>query len=233
MARPSLPRPLGHADGSPRDPRPHRLLWRLPGAVRHQHAASRRGRRSPSSGPTGPANRRSSRRSPASCRARRMPSASRAATSAARARSTSSRHGVILVPKGGGSSPRCRSRRTCLSAATGAAGDGRSTASTRSSRSSASAAGSRRRRFPAASSRCAPSGAALMGDPRLLLCDEISLGLAPIVIRDIYASLPAIKARGHEPDHRRAGHRPGACGRRPRLLLPGGPDDAYRAGRPS
>src|ERR1019366_8508584 len=32
--------------------------------------------------------------------------------------------------------------------------------------------------------------------PRLLLCDEISLGLAPIVVRDIYARLPAIVAEG-------------------------------------
>jgi len=39
-------------------------------------------------------------------------------------------------------------------------------------------------------------GRALMADPRLLLCDEISLGLAPIVIRDIYAGLPEIKAAG-------------------------------------
>ena len=39
-------------------------------------------------------------------------------------------------------------------------------------------------------------GRALMADPRLLLCDEISLGLAPIVIRDIYAALPTIKAEG-------------------------------------
>jgi len=39
-------------------------------------------------------------------------------------------------------------------------------------------------------------GRALMADPKLLLCDEISLGLAPIVIRDIYASLPEIKAAG-------------------------------------
>jgi branched-chain amino acid transport system ATP-binding protein len=39
-------------------------------------------------------------------------------------------------------------------------------------------------------------GRALMAHPRLLLCDEISLGLAPIVIRDIYAALPAIKADG-------------------------------------
>jgi branched-chain amino acid transport system ATP-binding protein len=35
-----------------------------------------------------------------------------------------------------------------------------------------------------------------MSNPRLLLCDEISLGLAPIVIRDIYARLPSIVAEG-------------------------------------
>jgi branched-chain amino acid transport system ATP-binding protein len=39
-------------------------------------------------------------------------------------------------------------------------------------------------------------GRALMSNPRLLLCDEISLGLAPIVVRDIYAKLPAIVAQG-------------------------------------
>jgi len=39
-------------------------------------------------------------------------------------------------------------------------------------------------------------GRALMSNPRLLLCDEISLGLAPIVIADIYAALPRIKSQG-------------------------------------
>jgi len=39
-------------------------------------------------------------------------------------------------------------------------------------------------------------GRALMSNPRVLLCDEISLGLAPIVIADIYASLAHIKAEG-------------------------------------
>jgi branched-chain amino acid transport system ATP-binding protein len=39
-------------------------------------------------------------------------------------------------------------------------------------------------------------GRALMSNPRLLLCDEISLGLAPIVVRDVYARLPAILAEG-------------------------------------
>ena len=37
---------------------------------------------------------------------------------------------------------------------------------------------------------------ALMSNPRLLLCDEISLGLAPIVIKDIYRALPDIAAEG-------------------------------------
>ena len=39
-------------------------------------------------------------------------------------------------------------------------------------------------------------GRALMSNPRMLLCDEISLGLAPIVVRDIYARLPAILTEG-------------------------------------
>jgi branched-chain amino acid transport system ATP-binding protein len=39
-------------------------------------------------------------------------------------------------------------------------------------------------------------GRALMANPKLLLCDEISLGLAPIVVRDIYVRLPAILAEG-------------------------------------
>jgi len=39
-------------------------------------------------------------------------------------------------------------------------------------------------------------GRALMANPRLLLCDEISLGLAPIVVRDIYMRLPQIAAEG-------------------------------------
>jgi branched-chain amino acid transport system ATP-binding protein len=39
-------------------------------------------------------------------------------------------------------------------------------------------------------------GRALMTNPQLLLCDEISLGLAPIVIRDVYAALPGIRAEG-------------------------------------
>jgi len=39
-------------------------------------------------------------------------------------------------------------------------------------------------------------GRALMSNPRLILFDEISLGLAPVAIRDIYAALAVIKAAG-------------------------------------
>ena len=39
-------------------------------------------------------------------------------------------------------------------------------------------------------------GRALMSNPRLMLCDELSLGLAPLVIRDIYQRLADIAAEG-------------------------------------
>jgi branched-chain amino acid transport system ATP-binding protein len=39
-------------------------------------------------------------------------------------------------------------------------------------------------------------GRALMANPRLLLLDEVSLGLAPMIVRDLYAALPRVTARG-------------------------------------
>lgn len=39
-------------------------------------------------------------------------------------------------------------------------------------------------------------GRALMSNPDVLLCDELSLGLAPIVIKEIYDRLPSICAEG-------------------------------------
>jgi branched-chain amino acid transport system ATP-binding protein len=58
-----------------------------------------------------------------------------------------------------------------------------------------------RRRQPSTSlsggqQQMAAIGRALMTNPDLLLCDEISLGLAPIVIRDVYEALPGIRAEG-------------------------------------
>ena len=39
-------------------------------------------------------------------------------------------------------------------------------------------------------------GRALLNQPRLLLCDEISLGLSPKVVREIYEAIPAIARTG-------------------------------------
>jgi branched-chain amino acid transport system ATP-binding protein len=39
-------------------------------------------------------------------------------------------------------------------------------------------------------------GRALMSNPQVLLCDELSLGLAPIVIKEIYDALPKLVAEG-------------------------------------
>jgi branched-chain amino acid transport system ATP-binding protein len=39
-------------------------------------------------------------------------------------------------------------------------------------------------------------GRALLSNPRLLLCDEISLGLAPVIVRQIYQSLEQVRAQG-------------------------------------
>ena len=58
-----------------------------------------------------------------------------------------------------------------------------------------------RRKMPATSlsggqQQMAAIGRGLMSNPEILLCDEISLGLAPIVVRDIYARLPDIATGG-------------------------------------
>jgi len=39
-------------------------------------------------------------------------------------------------------------------------------------------------------------GRGLMSNPQVLLCDEISLGLSPAVVRSIYEQLPAVTANG-------------------------------------
>lgn len=39
-------------------------------------------------------------------------------------------------------------------------------------------------------------GRAMMTKPKLLICDEISLGLAPVIIKDIYVQLKSVRQKG-------------------------------------
>ena len=56
----------------------------------------------------------------------------------------------------------------------------------------------RRHACPAASSRCSPSAAGLMAEPELLILDEPSLGLSPLLVEELFALIK---------DHQHAGHR--------------------------
>jgi len=47
--------------------------------------------------------------------------------------------------------------------------------------------------------QAAAIGRGLMANPRLLLLDEVSLGLAPAVVRSLYAALPTLRAEGTTP----------------------------------
>ncbi len=75
-------------------------------------------------------------------------------------------------------------------------------------------------------------GRALMSNPRLLLCDEISLGLAPAIIKNIYDALPKICEGGTtllivEQDIRQAMDMSDRvyCFQEGRVTLEGRPDD--------
>ena len=80
---------------------------------------------------------------------------------------------------------------------------------------------------------------ALVANPRVLLLDELSLGLAPVIVHRIYDVLPKILESGADGPARRAGRLPGPPGRLPPALPagrahhPGGPAGGVhlRAGR--
>jgi ABC-type phosphonate transport system ATPase subunit len=72
-------------------------------------------------------------------------------------------------------------------------------------------------------------GRALMSAPKLLMLDEPSLGLAPLVVREIFRIIDTLRDAGHQHPADRAERPRRAGGGRPRLRAR---DRRHRAGRP-
>ena len=59
----------------------------------------------------------------------------------------------------------------------------------------------------------------LVEEPKLLVADELSLGLAPIIVDEVYASLDRLRARGHRAADRGAARRAHALALCDRVVL--------------
>ena len=111
-------------------------------------------------------------------------------------------HGIAHVPEGRRLFPALTVADNLKMGAYPARGAARATArassaSTRSSRSSRSAAPSARAACRAASSRCWRVGRALMSRPKLILLDEPSMGLAPVMVLRLFDLIRRVREEGY------------------------------------
>ena len=133
--------------------------------------------------------------------------------------------GVCHVPEGRGVFPSLTVRENLLlQSRPRAARPRRSNAPSAPSPGSGSGSTSSPARCPAASSRCSPWPGPTCSRPTVVLLDEVSMGLAPKIVDEIFEFLRTAGRRRHEPAAGRAVRDPGAGGRRLRLpARPRGP----------
>ena len=217
--------------------RPRHVLRQDRSAQGHLARGRTRARSSRSSARTAPASRRRSRRSRASSRPRRARSSSTGETIAGHAAHTrSTAKGIVQVPEGRRIFSRMTVRRTsrwarsCARTRSGIKADARPRL--RALPAPEGAHRTRRAaRSPGGEQQMLAMGRGLMAKPKLLMLDEPSMGLAPVVVETIFEIIAEAQQGGHHDPARRAERAHGAVDRRPRLRARDRRDQAHRHGQ--